>query len=281
MTAVLTTIAQLREARAAMTGRVVLVPTMGALHDGHLALIRRAREIAGPDGSVVVSDFVNPLQFGPHEDFDAYPRDLDGDVALVDGIADAVFAPSVEEMYPILPPPVSVTTGHLGTVYEGAMRPGHFDGVATVVLKLFMLVQPQIAVFGRKDAQQLAILQAMVASLDLPVVIEPMPLQRAASGLALSSRNAYLSDEGRDRALALSRTVAAVEAAAPSASGILAALGSEKDAEGLTWDYADAVDPLTFVPIAPDHRGEVLVVMAARVEGTRLLDTTVVEATEA
>lgn len=281
MTVLVTTKAELATERAAMTGPVVVVMTMGALHDGHLALVRRAREIAGAEGHVVVTDFVNPLQFGPGEDYEAYPRDLKADLARVEGHADLLFAPSVQEMYPVLPPPVSVTVGPLGGVFEGAIRPTHFAGVATVVLKLMNLVRPDVAVFGRKDAQQLAILQRLVADLDVPVRIEPVEIQREPSGLARSSRNVYLSDEGRARALALSRTIRAVEAAAPSVAGILAALGSEAIAPGVTWDYASAVDPATFRPIDADHRGAVLVVLAARVEGTRLLDSTVVEATRA
>lgn len=281
MTALVTTRTELAEHRDAMSGEVVVVMTMGALHGGHVALVRRAREIAGDDGHVIVTDFVNPLQFAPGEDYEAYPRTLAADVARVEGLADLVFAPSVEEMYPVLPPPVSVSVGSLGTVLEGAARPTHFAGVATVVLKLLHLTRPDVAVFGRKDAQQLAILQRLVADLDVPVRLEGVPIQREPSGLARSSRNVYLSDRGREQALALSRTVRAVEAAAPSMSGILAALGSEAGAEGVDWDYALAADPATFEAVGPEHRGEVLVVMAARVEGTRLLDSTVSEATRA
>ncbi len=281
MTTLVTSTAQLRTARETMPGPVVVVMTMGALHDGHLQLVRRAREVAGEDGSVIVTDFVNPLQFAPGEDYDAYPRTLEADVALVDGLADLVFAPSVEEMYPVLPPVVSVALGPIASVFEGAARPTHFAGVATVVLKLLHLTRPDVAVFGRKDAQQLAILERMVADLDVPVRIEAVPIQREDSGLARSSRNLYLSDDGRRDALALSRTVRAAEAAAPSMSRILAALRSERDAPGVAWDYASTVDPTTFAQIGPEHRGPVLVVLAARVEGTRLLDSTVVESTEA
>lgn len=281
MSELVTTKAHLAERRAAMTGTVAVVMTMGALHDGHFALVRRAREIAGREGAVIVTDFVNPLQFGPGEDYEAYPRDLDADLALVDGLADLVFAPDVPEMYPVLPPPVSVAVGPLGAVLEGAARPGHFDGVATVVTKLLHLTRPDVAVFGRKDAQQLAILTRLVADLDLPVRLEGVAIQREPSGLARSSRNAYLSVVGRERALALSRTVHAVERAAPSMGGILAVLGTGADAAGVDWDYALAVDPATLEPVGADHRGEVLILLAARVEGTRLLDSTVVEATDA
>src|SRR5699024_9713370 len=188
-TRLVTTRSALREEREAMTGTVAAVLTMGALHDGHLALVRRARELAD---HVILTDFVNPLQFGPGEDYEAYPRTLEADLALVDGLVDVVFAPAVREMYPVLPPTVSVTAGRAGTILEGAARPGHFDGVVTVVAKLLQLTRPHLSVFGRKDAQQLAIIQRLVADLDLPVRIEPVEIQREPSGLARSSRNAYL-----------------------------------------------------------------------------------------
>lgn len=277
-TTLIRTKAELREARAALTGTVAVVMTMGALHDGHLALVERARHVAD---HVVLTDFVNPLQFGPGEDFEAYPRQLEADLALVDGRVDLVFAPSVEEMYPVLPPLVSVSAGTAATVFEGAIRPGHFDGVVTVVTKLLQLTRPDIAVFGRKDAQQLAIIRRLVADLDIPVTIEAVPIQRSPEGLALSSRNAYLTDAGREQALVLSRTIAAVEAAAPSVGGVLRTLQEARTGGDIDWDYASAVDPLTFQEVTGEHRGELLVVLAGRVEGTRLLDATVVPATEA
>ncbi|MFC7373671.1 pantoate--beta-alanine ligase [Brachybacterium sp. GCM10030267] len=275
-TALVTTKAELRTRRAAMGGTVAAVLTMGALHEGHLALVSRAREVAD---HVILTDFVNPLQFGPGEDYEAYPRDLDADLAVVDGLVDLVFAPSVQEMYPVLPPTVSVTAGRAGTILEGAARPGHFDGVVTVVAKLLQLTDPHVSVFGRKDAQQLAIIQRLVADLDLPVRIEPVEIQREPSGLARSSRNAYLSEAGRDRALALSRTVAAADAAGGSVAGIRRALGEALARAEVEWAYALALDPATLEEIGPDHRGDVLVVVAARVEGTRLLDAAVVVAT--
>lgn len=275
-TTLVTTIPQLREQRDALSGSVATVMTMGALHDGHLALVARARELAD---HVILTDFVNPLQFGPHEDFDAYPRDLDADLAAVDGLVDLVFAPAVEEMYPVLPPTVSVTAGPAGTVLEGAQRPGHFDGVLTVVTKLLQLTRPDVSVFGRKDAQQLALVQRLVADLHLPVRIEPVDIQREPSGLARSSRNVYLSEDGKQEALALSRTVTAARAAAPSASAIRAVLADALDRAEVTWDYAAAVDPATLREITDAHRGEVLIMVAARVEGTRLLDAAVAEAT--
>lgn len=277
-TALVTTKQQLREARAALTGTVAVVMTMGALHEGHLTLVERAGEVAD---RVILTDFVNPLQFGPGEDFDAYPRQLEADLALVDGLVDLVFAPSVEEMYPVLPPTVTVSVGAAGTVHEGARRPGHFDGVVTVVTKLLQLTQPDIAVFGRKDAQQLAIIRRLVADLDIPVRIEAVPIRREPSGLALSSRNAYLSADGRERALVLSRLIAAVEQAAPSLAAVQALLADPPAVDGVTWDYALGLDPVTLEDASAEHRGELLVMLAARVEGTRLLDATVVPVTSA
>ncbi|MGO1945332.1 MAG: pantoate--beta-alanine ligase [Brachybacterium alimentarium] len=275
-TTLITTKTELRARRAELEGTVAAVFTMGALHEGHLALVARARELAD---HVLLTDFVNPLQFGPGEDYEAYPRDLDADLAVVDGLVDLVFAPAVEEMYPMLPPTVSVTAGRAGTILEGAARPGHFDGVVTVVTKLLQLTSPQLAVFGRKDAQQLAIIQRLVADLDLPVRIEPVEIHREASGLARSSRNAYLSDQGREQALALSRTIAAARDAAPSAAAVRRALVAAVDRAEIDWDYALALDPATLEEITADHRGEVLVVLAGRVEDVRLLDAAVVVAT--
>jgi pantoate--beta-alanine ligase len=275
-TRLVTTKQELRTHRAAMEGTVAAVLTMGSLHAGHLALVERARELAD---HVILTDFVNPLQFGPGEDYEAYPRDLDADLALVDGLVDLVFAPSVEEMYPVLPPTVSVSAGRAGTVLEGAARPGHFDGVVTVVAKLLRLTDPHLSVFGRKDAQQLAIIQRLVADLDLPVRIEPVEIQREETGLARSSRNAYLSEAGREQALALSRTIADALAAAPSLTAIQDALARARDRAEIDWDYALALDPATLEPAGPDHRGELLVALAGRVEGTRLLDAAVTVAT--
>ncbi|MGO1389100.1 pantoate--beta-alanine ligase [Brachybacterium alimentarium] len=275
-TTLITTKTELRARRAELEGTVAAVFTMGALHEGHLALVARARELAD---HVLLTDFVNPLQFGPGEDYEAYPRDLDADLAVVDGLVDLVFAPAVEEMYPVLPPTVSVTAGRAGTILEGAARPGHFDGVVTVVTKLLQLTSPQLAVFGRKDAQQLAIIQRLVADLDLPVRIEPVEIHREASGLARSSRNAYLSDQGREQALALSRTIAAARDAAPSAAAVRRALVAAVDRAEIDWDYALALDPATLEEITADHRGEALVVLAGRVEDVRLLDAAVVVAT--
>lgn len=275
-TTLVTTKSELRERRARLQGTVAAVFTMGALHDGHVALVARARELAD---HVILTDFVNPLQFGPGEDYEAYPRVLEQDLALLDGLVDLVFAPSAQEMYPVLPPTVSVSAGRAGRILEGAARPGHFDGVVTVVTKLLQLTSPQLAVFGRKDAQQLAIIQRLVADLDLPVRIVPIEIQREPGGLARSSRNAYLTEQGREQALALSRTLAAVEAAAPSVTGIREALTGAVERAEIDWSYAVALDPVTLEEIGAEHRGEVLVALAGRVEGTRLLDASVVVAT--
>ncbi len=208
-----TTRAELAAARAALAGPVVLVPTMGALHAGHERLLGAARTLAGPRGSVVVSIFVNPLQFGPNEDLDRYPRTLEADLAMCarEGVR-LVFAPSVAEMYPGGKPEVTVDPGPVGQVLEGHFRPGFFGGVLTVVLKLLHLTRPAIAVFGQKDAQQLALVRRMVTDLNLDMVIEPVPTVRDADGLATSSRNRYLSAADRAVALALPRALRAGQA---------------------------------------------------------------------
>ena len=178
--------------------RIALVPTMGNLHDGHLELVKLAKQYAD---IVVVSIFVNPTQFGVGEDFDSYPRTLDADVAKLATVdADYVFAPSIDEMYPVLPPPTSVRAGEITTQLCGRSRPNHFDGVGIVVSKLFNIVQPEVAVFGQKDYQQLAIIQQIVRDLSYPIEIIGAPIVRAADGLALSSRNQYLTEAERNTA---------------------------------------------------------------------------------
>lgn len=213
----LTTIAEVRAAsRAARAAgeTVGLVPTMGALHEGHLELVRRARARAG---FVVVSIFVNPTQFGPGEDLEAYPRDLEADEAALRGLGDAapdvVFAPPVEEVYPG-GRMTTVTVAGLTDVLDGVARPGHFDGVTTVVTKLLHMVEPDLACFGRKDAQQLRVVQQMVRDLDAAVEIVPVPTFREADGLAMSSRNRYLTEAQRPAALRLSRALRAAVLAA-------------------------------------------------------------------
>jgi pantoate--beta-alanine ligase len=251
---------------------------MGALHEGHVVLLRRAAELARPDGSVVVSVFVNPLQFGAGEDLDRYPRNLDADLALCGRAGvDLVFAPGEAQMYP-RQQLVTVDPGPVGQVLEGAFRPGFFTGVLTVVHKLFQLVRPQIAVFGEKDAQQLALIRRMVCDLDLPVRIAGVPTVRDPDGLAVSSRNVYLSGQERQTALALSRALRA--AAAAAAGGPEAALGAAQQVldqaakadPPLVPDYLALVSPDTFTPVKPGDTGGALLLTAARVGGTRLID---------
>jgi pantoate--beta-alanine ligase len=267
-------------ARATLRPPVVLVPTMGALHEGHRALLRRAREISGHNGSLVVSVFVNPLQFGAGEDLDRYPRDLPTDIKVcAEEGASVVFAPSHEQMYPS-EMMVTVSPGRMGNVLEGASRPGFFDGVLTVVLKLFNLVGPGVAVFGEKDAQQLALVNRMVADVNLPVMIESVPTVRDQDGLAVSSRNRYLSEAERVTALALSRALragAAVAGAGPGA--VLDAARAELSAAGaadppLATDYLALADPATFAEIGPGYRGPALLLVAGTVGKTRLIDNT-------
>ncbi len=250
-------------------GALALVPTMGALHEGHRSLVRLARQRAA---HVAVSIFVNPLQFGPNEDFSRYPRTFDADleVCAAEGV-DVVFAPSVEDMY--LPDrQVSVSAGKMGSIVEGEFRPGHLDGMLTVVLKLFNLVQPDVAVFGQKDAQQLAMIRRMVADLNLPVSVVGAPTVREPDGLALSSRNRYLSPEDRVAGLALSR---ALNAGAGQRTPVeirrtaLAVLAAEPS---LAVDYLVLVDPATFTEVGDGHAGEAVLAVAARVGSTRLID---------
>nr|WP_297426940.1 pantoate--beta-alanine ligase [uncultured Actinotalea sp.] len=257
--------------------RRAVVMTMGALHEGHLALVRLARTRAD---QVVVTIFVNPLQFGPAEDLSRYPRDLERDLALLAGEgADVVFAPGVEEVYPGGEPVVRVSAGSLGERLEGAHRPGHFDGVLTVVLKLLHLVRPDVAVFGQKDAQQLMAVRRMVEDLDVPVEVVAGPTERDADGLALSSRNAYLSPEERTRALALSRSLRAAEQAVATgtgAHGVLAAACRVLEGEaGVVVDYVALVDPRDATDVPDDHDGEAVLAVAARVGTTRLIDNVV------
>lgn len=268
---------------AAAHGRTrALVMTMGALHAGHVELVRAARDLAD---EVVVSVFVNPLQFGPGEDYDSYPRTLDADVALLarEGV-DVVFAPDRDEMYPGGDPKVRVTSGEIGTVLEGATRPGHFDGVLTVVLKVINLVGPEVAVFGEKDAQQLLLVRRMVEDLAVPVRIHGVPIVRDTDGLALSSRNAYLSADERRAALALSGGLrAGRDAAAAGArpSAVLDAVrGMLGRAPGVVIDYVVLVDPATVEAVPESHAGPALLLVAARVGSTRLIDNMAVSLPE-
>jgi pantoate--beta-alanine ligase len=270
--------AELVATRPGLPAPVVLVPTMGALHAGHRALLRAARARAGPDpaaGSVIVSIFVNPLQFRPGEDLDRYPRTLEADLAMCaeEGVQ-AVFAPSAAEIYPGGQPEVTVDAGPMGGVFEGEFRPGFFGGVLTVVLKLFHLTRPDVAVFGEKDAQQLALVRRLVSDTDLGLAIEPVPTVRDADGLATSSRNRYLSAADRALALTLPRALrAGAAAAAGDAAGVLAAVREVLRAEpALAVDYVAVVDPRTFAPAGPGYVGPALIVAAVTAGGTRLID---------
>lgn len=242
-----------------------LVPTMGALHAGHLALIARARELAD---EVVVSIFVNPTQFGAGEDFDRYPRTLDADRALIAGRAE-VFAPTVDEVYPTEHPPVVIHAGPRGDVWEGASRPGHFDGVLTVVNRLFELTQPDVAVFGEKDWQQLALIRSMAAERHPNITIIGVPTVRDDDGLALSSRNRYLSSEERKTAALIPVALNDIVAAAGSPESVIQAR-QLLDQSGINVDYLDVVDPVTLEPTQPNSPARVIV--AARVGSTRLID---------
>lgn len=266
-----------RELRAALTGagRTALVPTMGALHEGHRSLMRLAREQAD---TVVVSIFVNPLQFGPDEDLDHYPRDLPADTALCakEGV-DVIFAPEERTMYPT-EQMITVEAGSMGERLEGASRPGHFTGVLTVVAKLFHLVRPDQAVFGAKDVQQISLVRRMVTDLNFPVEIVGAPTLRDPDGLASSSRNVYLSTEERTSALHLSRALRAGTDAAPGgAPAVRAAAGAVMEAAAkadppVSLDYLALVDPATFGDVPDDHEGEAILAVAARVGATRLID---------
>ncbi|MGY1728209.1 pantoate--beta-alanine ligase [Geodermatophilus sp. SYSU D01062] len=267
--AVAETVAELRELIARLPGPVALVPTMGALHEGHRALVRAARERAG---SVVVSVFVNPTQFGPGEDLDRYPRTWDADLAaLTDEGADVVFHPTVDEVYPPGSLGVTVDPGPLGSVLEGAVRPGHFAGVLTVVAKLFGLTRPDLAFFGEKDYQQLTLVRAMVRELALPLEVVGVPTVREDDGMALSSRNRYLAPEERARAATLNRALRAGADAGPRGAAAVLAAAREvlAGAPELAPDYLALTDPdLGPAPAA----GPARLLLAARAGATRLLD---------
>ncbi|WP_029431018.1 pantoate--beta-alanine ligase [Blastococcus sp. URHD0036] len=255
--------------RADLPGRVALVPTMGALHEGHRTLVRAAREVCD---SVVVSVFVNPTQFGPGEDFDRYPRTWDADLAaLAEEGVDLVFHPQVEVVYPPASLGVTVQPGPLGSVLEGAVRPGHFAGVLTVVAKLFGMVRPDEAFFGEKDYQQLVLIRAMARELALPVGVTGVPTVREEDGMALSSRNRYLSPEQRSAAAAVSAALRAGAAAGPEGADAVLAAARAVLAERpeLVQDYLELTDPdLGPVPAT----GPARLLVAVRAGSTRLLD---------
>ncbi len=256
-------------ARRTQRDRVALVPTLGALHAGHAALIDAARQAAPV---TAVSIFVNPLQFGPSEDFERYPRTFDADLEMcAEHVVDVVFAPGRDEMYPGGTPQVTIDPGPLGAELEGSVRPGHFEGVLTVVSKLFHQVAPDVAVFGEKDYQQLLLIRQMVRDLAFPVDIAPVATVREADGLALSSRNRYLSPDDRRTAAAIPRAITAGAAAA--SYGVDAALGAARDV--LTREPSIVLDYLAArgTDLGPAPRtGDARLLVAARVGGTRLID---------
>ncbi|GHH39800.1 pantoate--beta-alanine ligase [Streptomyces candidus] len=286
MTALVRTAAEL--AALPRTGRRCVVMTMGALHEGHATLIRTARARAGAQGQVIATVFVNPLQFGPNEDLDRYPRTLEADLLIAkEAGADAVFAPAADEVYPGGEPQVRLTAGPMGERLEGATRPGHFDGMLTVVAKLLHLTAPDLAFYGQKDAQQLALIRRMVRDLNFPVEIVGVPTVREDDGLALSSRNRYLSAPERRTALALSaalfagrdrlaaqqalhaRGQAQGEHAPPRArGGAPAALGAEREAAD-AHAVERAVQP---APAAVREAARTVVSKAAKLEPPLVLD---------
>lgn len=279
--AIFETIAAMREGSrgARSRGTLGLVPTMGALHEGHLSLVRAARERCG---AVAVSIFVNPTQFGPSEDFSRYPRTLERDMELLEreGVT-MVFAPSVEEMYPSGAGTFVEVPG-LSERLDGHFRPGHFRGVATVVAKLFHIVTPDLAYFGQKDAAQVAVLRAMVRDLGFPVEMVVCPTVREQDGLAMSSRNQYLSASERGRALVIHRALCAAERMAHS--GELDAIALERamrevlaEEPAVAVEYVAVVHPETLLPVEDLTRGALLAI-AARVGVTRLIDNVLLPA---
>ena len=276
---VVRTIDECREARRGLTRRrVALVPTMGALHDGHVSLIEAAGK---DDAAVVVSIFVNPTQFGPKEDYQRYPRPLDEDLAKCAGAgADLVFAPSAEEMYRPGLPDIVVDLPALTNVLEGKHRPGHFRGVCQVVAKLFNIVQPNVAYFGRKDYQQLRVLSAMVEALDWPIRVRGAKTVRDPDGLAMSSRNQYLSPAERERALSISRALKLARrefnAGVRQTNRLTASMQRLLLEQHLSIDYIAAVDPETLKPVEV-IAGPTVLAIAARVGATRLIDNMLVK----
>ncbi len=271
------TVRTVEEVRGELAGRkrVGLVPTMGFLHEGHLSLIRRAHEDCE---TVVVSLFVNPKQFGKGEDLDAYPRDEERDARLAEECgADILFAPGLNEVYPD-GFSTSVEVGGLTDVLCGSARPGHFAGVTTVVTKLFNMVRPDVAYFGQKDAQQALVIRKLVRDLDMPVRIEVCPTVREPDGLALSSRNAYLSPEERERALSLNRALRAAEATVAEgrtdADDVLAAAREQLQQAGIEPEYLELRSAKDLAPVERVN-GSTLLAVAAQVGRARLIDNTI------
>ena len=274
---VIHTIADMRAHRATL-GRVALVPTMGALHAGHLSLLDLARRRAP---QVCVSIFVNPTQFGHNEDFHRYPRPIEDDLAKCrnNGV-DVVFNPPPEEMYRPNDPDISIDLPQLSNVLEGKHRPGHFKGVCQVVAKLFHIIRPELAIFGQKDFQQLRIITAMVEAINWPIEILPGPTVRDADGMAMSSRNAYLTPEEREKGLALSRCLRLAQTefnnGVRQTNRLLTTMQKTVLEKHLLIDYVAAVDPRTLKPVEL-IAGPTVLACAARVGKTRLIDNVIVE----
>ena len=264
--------AALEPARAAGQ-KISLVPTMGALHDGHLSLVDLARVYSDV---VVVSIFVNPKQFGANEDFNKYPRTLEADLAALDGHADVVFAPTVDQVYPANETIPQKHAGPVGETFEGAARPGHFDGMLTVVARLFDLVQPKVAVFGEKDAQQLFLVRQLAKNEYPELTIIGAEIKRQDNGVAMSSRNRYLNAEQGDIAEILAITLATVSNLIESGMDAKATLAMGREmisGEPETkLDYLALVDPETFIPVGEHYSGPAILLVAATVGGVRLID---------
>lgn len=272
------TIASFREARSKV-GKLAFVPTMGALHEGHISLIRRARELAD---HVAVSIFVNPTQFGPREDFAKYPRPIEADLKKCeDAGVELIFNPAEQEMYNPALTPIVVDLPSLSEVLDGKHRPGHFKGVCQIVAKLFNVVLPQVACFGQKDYQQLRIITAMVEALDWPIQVVGCPTLREKDGLAMSSRNQYLSADERERALVISRALmladGEVKTGEKRANKLVALMQNMLLDPGklgripLAIEYVAAIDPMTLKPV-DNLTGPTVLALAARVGSTRLID---------
>ena len=271
----------LRNWRSEQSGTVSLVPTMGALHSGHRALMDRARQSGD---AVVTSIFVNPLQFSADEDFVKYPRPFDADLAVCEAAGvDFVFAPALAEMYPAAPE-VSVSSGRMGAVFEGAARPDHFDGVLTVVAKLFTLCAPTSTVFGLKDIQQFCLVRRMVEDLNFDIELIGLPVVRDADGLAMSSRNVYLEPADRAAALTIPRALEAADQAAGAGgspadveNAARTVLGAAAQGGDVELDYLSLVDAMTLQPCGQDFHGPALLLVSATVAGTKLIDNLPVE----
>ncbi len=274
------TISETRAARSEL-GKLALVPTMGALHDGHVSLINIAKQHAP---KVAVSIFVNPTQFGPREDFNKYPRPIEADLARCKAAGvDLVFNPSPEEMYRPGVPDIVVDIPELSSILEGRHRPGHFRGVCQVVAKLFNVVKPDVACLGQKDFQQLRIISAMVDALDWPIQVVPCPTLREKDGLAMSSRNQYLSPPDRARAAVISRALdlaeGEVQEGVRQTNRLITTIRAVLLEHHLNIDYVAAVDPVTLKDVQV-MTGPTLLAIAARVGNTRLIDNAIVEPDE-